>query len=324
MLAKGNHINIRMICGVLLLVLFIPGFVFGLEILTMGDSITVGMPYFISGKGKSNGAYQNELEVILRNNGVPSNVYNWGEGGEYTTEGVGRITEVLRSRSADLILIMEGANDVKGGVSAQTVQTNIRIMIIKSLQHGVTPIVGTITPNTRETRFDLWTRDVFNPRIISVAASMGVRLADQYEALRPGWESIPLNYDKLHPNYSGYQVIAETWHSTIFPLPDATSGAAEQIRATAAVVKGIVYPNGSITKTYFEYGTSTNYTFSSEQDTIDAQEESFDVSITLTGLKPFTTYHYRIVATNLGGTAYGDDRTFRTYGALPWLLILLE
>jgi hypothetical protein len=32
----------------------------------------------------------------------------------------------------------------------------------------------------------------------------------------------------------------------------------------------------------------------------------------LTRLAPFTTYHYRLVVTNLDGTATGADRTFRT------------
>jgi hypothetical protein len=30
------------------------------------------------------------------------------------------------------------------------------------------------------------------------------------------------------------------------------------------------------------------------------------------GLRPKTTYHFRLVATNEGGTAYGKDKVFRT------------
>jgi phosphodiesterase/alkaline phosphatase D-like protein len=32
----------------------------------------------------------------------------------------------------------------------------------------------------------------------------------------------------------------------------------------------------------------------------------------LTGLKPETTYHYRLLATNSSGTTAGRDRTLRT------------
>ncbi len=39
---------------------------------------------------------------------------------------------------------------------------------------------------------------------------------------------------------------------------------------------------------------------------------SVPVSARVTRLRPRTTYHYRLVATNAGGTSYGSDRTFRT------------
>jgi hypothetical protein len=34
----------------------------------------------------------------------------------------------------------------------------------------------------------------------------------------------------------------------------------------------------------------------------------------LTGLRPATTYHYRLVATNAAGKTLGVDRTFTTNG----------
>jgi hypothetical protein len=36
----------------------------------------------------------------------------------------------------------------------------------------------------------------------------------------------------------------------------------------------------------------------------------------LEGLQPGTTYHYRVVATNVDGTTYGEDQTFTTPGYL--------
>jgi DNA-binding beta-propeller fold protein YncE len=39
--------------------------------------------------------------------------------------------------------------------------------------------------------------------------------------------------------------------------------------------------------------------------------------VVLTGLRPGTTYHYRIVATNAAGTTYGPDETFTTAAATP-------
>jgi lysophospholipase L1-like esterase len=299
--------------------------VFGLEILTMGDSITVGIPYYTEGDGRTNGTYQYELKKRMNENGVSGNVYNWGEGGEMTTDGVNRISYVLNSRSANYILIMEGVNDVKGGVSSNTTATNIAIMIDKSIGRGVTPIVGTITPNSRPGGFDDLTRNVSNPKIISVADSRGVKVADQYGALRPGWTSIPLHYgDDLHPNRAGYAIMGNTWFRTLFPLPEVSTGTAESISATSAIVNGYVDPNGSSTQVYFQYGKSEQYEANSEVSIIPAQDNGNNIKIPLTGLEQFTLYYYRIAATNSGGTVYGEDRTFRTVGTFPWLQLLLE
>jgi hypothetical protein len=41
------------------------------------------------------------------------------------------------------------------------------------------------------------------------------------------------------------------------------------------------------------------------------------LTATVQGLTPGTTYHYRIVATNAGGVAEGDDATFTTTAAAP-------
>ena len=41
------------------------------------------------------------------------------------------------------------------------------------------------------------------------------------------------------------------------------------------------------------------------------------VSQTIGGLQPQTTYHFRLVATNEGGTTYGADASFTTQSTIP-------
>jgi lysophospholipase L1-like esterase len=190
---------------------------FALEILTMGDSITKGWPYVVYNQyGTRRGMYQPELERLLGTANIPSRVYNWGVGGEMTYEGVNRITTVLGSRAADYILIMEGANDVLNGTSSTTTQINIGIMVDKSLQRGVTPIVGTITPNTTKgSLYDNKITNDYNPKLVSMASQKSVLIADQYGALRPEWAQ--LNNDQLHPNIAGYKMVARTWYLVIHP-----------------------------------------------------------------------------------------------------------
>jgi len=84
------------------------------------------------------------------------------------------------------------------------------------------------------------------------------------------------------------------------------------ILASSATVKGKVETNDLSTAVSFEYGTTTSY-----GNTIDAVGsptiQAIDtLSAIITGLSPFTTYHYRVKAMNELGTVYGVDSTFTT------------
>jgi hypothetical protein len=99
--------------------------------------------------------------------------------------------------------------------------------------------------------------------------------------------------------------------------PAVTTGAASSITQTGATVAGTVNPNGSaVSDCHVEYGTTTAY---GSQVPCAAGPGSgtsaVAVSASLTGLTAGTTYHYRVVATNGGGTTNGADATFATTAA---------
>jgi hypothetical protein len=77
-------------------------------------------------------------------------------------------------------------------------------------------------------------------------------------------------------------------------------------------LRGSVSPAGQQTSYQFEYGTSTSY--GSKTPLADAGAGTGTVSATATigGLSPGTTYHYRLVATNVTESTAGPDRTFTT------------
>jgi hypothetical protein len=106
----------------------------------------------------------------------------------------------------------------------------------------------------------------------------------------------------------------ETFTTTSVPAPTAVTGTPEEIGVGSAVVKGTVDPHGWETTYLFEYGTSTAY--GSDWPTIPipmgALEGAQPVIVTIPKLLPSTTYHYRLVAVNGGGTSYGADMTFTT------------
>ena len=97
--------------------------------------------------------------------------------------------------------------------------------------------------------------------------------------------------------------------------PDSTTGSADQVASTSAVLTGTVDPNGVDTTYYFEYGNSAS--FGSRTPTRSAGNGSAAVSVRIqvTGLAANTQYHYRLVAVGDGMTR-GAQRTFRTASAV--------
>lgn len=81
---------------------------------------------------------------------------------------------------------------------------------------------------------------------------------------------------------------------------------------TVATVNGQVGTNGRAVEYRFEYGETDGYGESTPEESLPANGAS-PVSADLSGLKPNTQYHYRLVVTNeLGLVSSGEDRTFTT------------
>jgi trimeric autotransporter adhesin len=99
--------------------------------------------------------------------------------------------------------------------------------------------------------------------------------------------------------------------------PAATTQAATTITDNSATLNGTVNASCNSTTVTFEYGLTTSYGF-----TVTALESPVSgstavaVSANITGLALNTLYHFRVVASNPGGTAYGSDLTLTT-GANP-------
>lgn len=186
------------------------------NIIAFGDSITSGRPYsdIVGGGRQGYGGYEPVLEQLLRDSKKVSYVYNWGWGGETTPIGVNRIDSVLASQESNYVLIMEGTNDQWFGVPAQTTAFNLGVMVEKCRAFGTIPILGNLTPADRDIGNQIPL--LYNPAIANVAQQKNVKLVDHYSAVVNLWPT--LHYDSVHPNWAGYDALAETWHETLFPL----------------------------------------------------------------------------------------------------------
>ncbi len=113
---------------------------------------------------------------------------------------------------------------------------------------------------------------------------------------------------KLYTEFPHYQV-----------APGAATQEASEVHQTSAKINGSVNPEGSSTEAWFEYGTSASYGTKVPSGTgwpIGSGTTWIPAYEHLTGLKPGTTYHYRVVGQNAyGQKTVGADQTFTTASA---------
>ncbi len=101
--------------------------------------------------------------------------------------------------------------------------------------------------------------------------------------------------------------------------PTVVTVDANPVTATTATLNGTVNPNhANVSSCVIEYGETTAYGTSVPcEPSPGGGESAVAVAAHVSGLAPHTTYHFRVGATNEGGTSYGDDVTFQTGESLP-------
>lgn len=102
------------------------------------------------------------------------------------------------------------------------------------------------------------------------------------------------------------------------PTPKLTTALVANPGATSVTVTGTVDPNGSgeVTDCHFEYGTNVSYKLGEVPCSPSVPLSTpANVSAVISGLSPFTTYHFRLAATgstDLGFYSYSPDLSFTT------------
>jgi hypothetical protein len=157
-----------------------------------------------------------------------------------------------------------------------------------------------------------------------------IRLASHTNLSDPSSDSISDDLTGLQPN-TRYLVrtyaindttrvegISSTgsFRTAVVP-PNVTTGAASAVTDTTADLSGTIDTIGDQTTYHFEYGLTTNYGSrapAGAEAIAGNSRTPHSFTLTVKGLQPATTYHYRLVATNSAGTAAGADGTFTTLG----------
>jgi hypothetical protein len=96
----------------------------------------------------------------------------------------------------------------------------------------------------------------------------------------------------------------------------ARTAPAGAVSDTGATLTGTVWSSRSDTWYRFEYGTD-RYSAATPLTKLNGARSWTPVSATVTGLKPSTLYHYRLVVISWGDVDSGGDQTFTTAAPAP-------
>jgi len=182
---------------------------------------------------------------------------------------------------------------VSGTVNANNTTTS------DSIQYGLTTSYGTTVVASPPT--------ATGSSATSISATLSGLIA-----------SSTYHYRVKATNSAGTVYGLDSTFTTLASPPSATTNAATGVGSTAVTLNGSVNANGVSTAVTFQYGATTSYgtTVTAGQSPVTGSLATA-VSVALSGLTPSTTYHYRVVGVNGGGTTNGSDLTFTTSGAAP-------
>ena len=204
--------------------------------LAFGDSITAGVVSnpFVFGTLNPSEAYSIKLETKLGQD-FPLQTFtvvNAGLSGETAALAPGRFTTAFGSANPDVVLLLEGSNDVLGGASrVPDAIAGLETMVMTAKAGGAEVLLATIPPmrNAPSRALAVQTIPLLNEEIRALALRQGVGLVDIFTALNDAVCPKSLSFggtfyhvtvpcigeDHLHPTEAGYDVLAETFKQAI-------------------------------------------------------------------------------------------------------------
>jgi lysophospholipase L1-like esterase len=144
-------------------------------------------------------------------------VSNQGVGGEKAVNARDRFFTAINSLRPEVVLLLEGANDIPGGAdgAASTAANEVRIMVGEARRRGITVFLATPVPGKSGSKqIDPFLLRDYADRMRVVAAQEGATLVDLYNLMLPD-ASRYIGVDGLHPNELGYTKMADLFFQAI-------------------------------------------------------------------------------------------------------------
>jgi lysophospholipase L1-like esterase len=167
-------------------------------------------------------SYPTQLQALLRTRYITQQaaiaVANAGLPGERATQGAQRFPSVMAQVRPEVVLLLEGYNDLSllGAAGVNPAAAAIETMARDARTRGARVFIASLTPPRAGGRNTLPADVVtsFNIRLRAVATGEGGVFVDLYQALVSN-VTLYIGVDGLHPTEVGYQRIAETFFAAI-------------------------------------------------------------------------------------------------------------
>lgn len=163
-------------------------------ILAFGDSLT-------DGKGvRREHSYPSVLAELSGRT-----VINAGVSGEITADGLERLTELLNEIQPDLLILLEGGNDILRGLNLSETEQNLSNMIRLAKTRNI-PVLLIAVPEKA---------------LFSTSAAFYHRLAEQHQVILMDdliaslLKKAELKSDSVHFNQQGYRIMAEAIYAKL-------------------------------------------------------------------------------------------------------------
>lgn len=166
----------------------------GSKIVAFGDSLTAGF-----GASDPANTYPAKLAALFA-----KDVINLGRNGETTASALRRVQEVLNQKP-NYVLITLGGNDLRQRVDLGQTLANLERLFTELQQAGIAVAYVSINPPLVGDNWSMAIRDVVR--------SNGVLWID--DVMKGLWGDSALMADAVHPNDSGYEIMATRIHQSL-------------------------------------------------------------------------------------------------------------
>jgi len=180
---------------------------------------------------------------------------------------------------------------------------------------------GTVNPEKLASAyfFEYGTTKAYGSKTAEISAGSGTTNVAGSKTIGELAPNTTYHFRIVETNSTGSTTGEDHTFTTTSNPPVATTGSATAVTATEAILHGTANPNGFATTAQFEYGPTTSYGSVAPVtgESAGSGTSAVQKGVLLTKLLPKTTYHFRIKATSIQGTAFGKDATFTTAALTP-------